>query len=154
MLFRSDFVETPVGDRYVRAAMDDRGLVLGGEQSGHVILAEHAATGDGTLTGIVVLDVVVRAQRTFADLAAVVTKAPQCLRNVRVADRSGLDAAAGFWAEVADLEAELGDRGRVLVRPSGTEPVVRVMVEALEPGAAEAGADRLAAALTQALGPA
>ncbi|MFM7271304.1 MAG: phosphoglucosamine mutase [Actinomycetes bacterium] len=145
-------VETPVGDRFVRAAMDEHGLLLGGEQSGHVILAEHAATGDGTLTGIVVLDAMVRAQRPLADLAAVVTKAPQCLRNVRVADRSGLDAADAFWTEVAHLEADLGDRGRVLVRPSGTEPVVRVMVEALDPGAAESGADRLAAALTAALG--
>ena len=92
---------------------------------------------------------VVRAQRTLADLAAVVTKAPQCLRNVRVADRSGLDAAAGFWAEVADLEAELGDRGRVLVRPSGTEPVVRVMVEAESVELAEEVAAILVAAVEQ-----
>ena len=147
-----DVVETPVGDRAVRAAMDERGLVLGGEQSGHIILGTLATTGDGTLTGIAVLDVVARTGRSLADLAGVVVKAPQVLRNVRVADRAALDGAAGFWAEVAAVEAELGTEGRVLVRPSGTEPVVRVMVEALAPGAADAAADRLVAALSAALG--
>ncbi|MFM7616048.1 MAG: phosphoglucosamine mutase [Actinomycetes bacterium] len=149
-----DVVETPVGDRAVRAAMDERGLALGGEQSGHIILGSRATTGDGTLTGLAVLDVVARSGRPLADLAAVVVKAPQVLRNVRVADRDGLDAAAAFWAEVGAAEAALGSDGRVLVRPSGTEPVVRVMVEAIAPGVAEATADRLVAALTAALGPA
>jgi phosphoglucosamine mutase len=145
-------VETPVGDRAVKAAMDDRGLVLGGEQSGHIILGALATTGDGTLTGIAVLDVVARTGRPLADLAGVVVKAPQVLRNVRVADRDGLEQAAAFWAEVAAVEADLGGDGRVLVRPSGTEPVVRVMVEALAPGVADAAADRLVAALAAALG--
>lgn len=149
-----DVVETPVGDRAVRAAMDERGLALGGEQSGHIILGSLATTGDGTLTGLAVLDVMARSGRPLADLAAVVVKAPQVLRNVRVADRDGLDAAAAFWAEVGAAEAALGSDGRVLVRPSGTEPVVRVMVEAIAPGVAEATADRLVAALTAALGPA
>jgi len=149
-----DVVATPVGDRAVRAAMDERGLVLGGEQSGHIILGSLATTGDGTLTGIAVLDVLARTGRPLAELAGVVVKAPQVLRNVRVAARDALGGATGFWAEVAAVEAELGPDGRVLVRPSGTEPVVRVMVEAVVPGVAEAVADRLVAALTAALGPA
>ena len=123
-------VETPVGDRHVWAAMEEHGLALGGEQSGHVIFAEHANTGDGILTGVVLLDAVRRAGATLSELAGVVTRFPQVLLNVRVGDRAGLDAAEGFWAEVRAVEAELGDAGRVLVRPSGTEPVVRVMVEA------------------------
>jgi phosphoglucosamine mutase len=149
-----DVIETPVGDRAVKAAMDERGLALGGEQSGHIILGGLASTGDGTLTGIAVLDVLARTGRPLADLAGVVEKAPQVLRNVRVADRDGLEHAEAFWAEVAAVEIDLGSDGRVLVRPSGTEPVVRVMVEAVAPGVAEAMTDRLVTALTAALGPA
>lgn len=147
-----EVVETPVGDRAVKAAMDQRGLVLGGEQSGHIILGALATTGDGTLTGIAVLDVVARSGLPLDVLAREVQRAPQVLRNVRVADRDGLEQAAAFWAEVAAVQADLGDDGRVLVRPSGTEPVVRVMVEALAPGVADTAADRLVAALTAALG--
>jgi phosphoglucosamine mutase len=145
-------VETPVGDRHVWSAMAEHGLVLGGEQSGHVIFAEHADTGDGILTGILLLDAVRRATATLSELAGVVTRFPQVLLNVRVRDRGGLDAAEGFWAEVQTVETELGDGGRVLVRPSGTEPVVRVMVEAPTDERAEALAGRLAAALERALG--
>lgn len=145
-------VETPVGDRHVIAAMEQQGLVLGGEQSGHVIFAQHSTTGDGPLTGILLLDAAARAGRPLSELAAVVTKYPQELRNVRVADRSGLDAAEGFWAEVRAAEAELGDDGRVLVRPSGTEPVVRVMVEAPSPERAGSLVEHLAATLTATLG--
>jgi len=134
--------------------MDERGLALGGEQSGHIILGALSSTGDGTLTGIAVLDVLARTGRSLADLAGVVEKAPQVLRNVRVADRDGLEHAEAFWAEVAAVEIDLGSDGRVLVRPSGTEPVVRVMVEAVAPGVAEAMTDRLVTALTAALGPA
>ena len=134
-----EVVVTPVGDRHVIAAMEEHDLVLGGEQSGHVIASEHSTTGDGPLTGILVLDAMVRAGRPLASLAAVVTKYPQVLRSVRVADRGGLEAASGFWDAVHAAEAELGDQGRVLVRPSGTEPVVRVMVEAAD----EAGAERI-----------
>lgn len=146
-------VETPVGDRHVWAAMAADGLAVGGEQSGHLIFAAHADSGDGALTGVLLLDALRRAGTPLSELAGIVTRFPQVLRNVRVADRSGLDAAGGFWAEVRAVEADLGDSGRVLVRPSGTEPVVRVMVEAASDDAAAACADRLAAALATALGP-
>jgi len=145
-------VETPVGDRHVLAAMEEHDLVLGGEQSGHVIFAEHAVTGDGPLTGILLLDAVVRSGRPLSKLASVMTRYPQVLRNVAVASRDGLDAADAFWSEVREVESDLGDAGRVLVRPSGTEPVVRVMVEAGDEARAAACADRLADALVEALG--
>jgi phosphoglucosamine mutase len=148
-----ELVETPVGDRYVKAAMDERGLVLGGEQSGHVILGALASTGDGTLTGISVLDVMKRTGRSLADLASVVVKAPQVLINVKVASREGLEDATAFWSRVSAVESRLGDEGRVLVRASGTEPLVRIMVEALEPGLAEVEAENLRIALLEALGP-
>jgi len=94
----------------------------------------------------------VRAGVPLSTLAGVVTKFPQLLRNVRVRDRAGLDGAEGFWAEVRAVESDLGEDGRVLVRPSGTEPVVRVMVEARDPAVAEAAVARLTAALELALG--
>ena len=136
-------VETQVGDRYVLEALEEGAWSLGGEQSGHVIFRDLATTGDGLLTGLQVLDVVARSRRPLAELAAVMTRLPQVLRNVRVADRDGLDAAEALWSEVREAEAELGDRGRVLIRPSGTEPVVRVMVEAPTHEDAEAVAARL-----------
>jgi phosphoglucosamine mutase len=143
---------TPVGDRSVLEAMEAGGFSLGGEQSGHIIFGDLATTGDGLLSGLVLLDVLARSGRPLSELAAVVVKLPQVLRNVRVADRGGLAEAADFWAEVAAVEAELDGRGRVLVRPSGTEPVVRIMVEAATEEAAEAYTDRLAGALMAALG--
>ncbi|MGH8973810.1 MAG: phosphoglucosamine mutase [Acidimicrobiia bacterium] len=145
-------VETQVGDRYVLDAMEAGGFVLGGEQSGHIIVTDLATTGDGLLSGVVLLDVMARTGRPLSELASVVTKFPQVLCNVRVTRGQGLDEAAGFWAEVRLVEAELGDTGRVLVRRSGTEPVVRVMVEAATADAAAACADRLVSALTAALG--
>ncbi len=140
-------VVTPVGDRHVLAAMEEHDLALGGEQSGHVIVSDRAVTGDGPLTGILLLDAVVRADRPLHELAAVVTKYPQVLENVRVANRAGLDGATEFWDAVRSAEAQLGADGRVLVRPSGTEPVVRVMVEAAD----EATARRLTTDLTATL---
>jgi phosphoglucosamine mutase len=145
-------VETAVGDRSVLEALEEGGWSLGGEQSGHVIFRDLATTGDGVLTGLQLLDVVVRSGRPLADLASVMTRVPQVLRNVRVKKRDGLDAAQSFWSEVRSAEAELAGRGRVLVRPSGTEPVVRVMVEAPTAEVAEGIADRLCAALAAALG--
>ncbi|HEX6311093.1 MAG TPA: phosphoglucosamine mutase [Acidimicrobiia bacterium] len=145
-------VETPVGDRHVLAALAARGLSLGGEQSGHVICADLATTGDGTLTGLLLADLVARRGAPLSQVAAVVTRLPQVLRNVRVADRAGLASADGFGAEVRAAERDLGREGRVLVRPSGTEPVVRVMVEAPTHDQAEAIADRLAAAAERACG--
>jgi phosphoglucosamine mutase len=146
-------VETQVGDRYVLEALEEGAWSLGGEQSGHVIFRDLATTGDGLLTGLQVLDVVARSGRPLAELAAVMTRLPQVLRNVRVADRDGLDAAEALWSEVHQAEAALGDRGRVLIRPSGTEPVVRVMVEAPTHADAEAVATRLIAAVERNLGP-
>ncbi|HWL38035.1 MAG TPA: phosphoglucosamine mutase [Frankiaceae bacterium] len=138
-----EVVETAVGDRYVLEAMRSRGIALGGEQSGHVILADHSTTGDGVLTALQVLSVMARTGRTLADLASVMERLPQVLVNVRVADKSAaLDAARDA---VAEAEAELGDEGRVLVRPSGTEPLVRVMVEATSEETARAVAERVAA---------
>ena len=143
---------TPVGDRSVLEAMEAGGFSLGGEQSGHIIFGDLATTGDGLLSGLVLLDALARSGRPLSELAAVVVKLPQVLRNVRVVDRAGLAEAAGFWAEVASVEAELGASGRVLVRPSGTEPLVRIMVEAATEEAAEAYTDRLGSALGAALG--
>ena len=140
-------VETQVGDRYVLEALEEGAWSLGGEQSGHVIFRDLATTGDGLLTGVQVLDVVARSGRPLAELAAVMTRLPQVLRNVRVADRDGLDAAEALWSEVHQAEAALGDRGRVLIRPSGTEPVVRVMVEAPTADEAHAVCARLVDAL-------
>ena len=145
-------VETAVGDRYVLEALEEGGWSLGGEQSGHVIFRSMATTGDGTLTAVQVLDVMARTGRRLADLASVMKRLPQVLRNVRVADREGLEGADGFWSEVRAVESDLGQGGRVLVRPSGTEPVVRVMVEAPTADEAEAATDRLCGALAAALG--
>jgi phosphoglucosamine mutase len=141
-----DLVETPVGDRHVLAQLEARGLVLGGEQSGHVIVRDLATTGDGTLTGILLLDVIARRDRPLSELAAVVQPLPQVLRNVGGIERAAVDAAP-VQAAVAAAQHELGDDGRVLVRPSGTEPVVRIMVEAPTPEQADAVAERIAAAL-------
>jgi phosphoglucosamine mutase len=141
-------LEVPVGDRNVLEALDDEGLTLGGEQSGHVIFADRATTGDGLLTAVQLIDVVARTGRPLAELAdAAMTRLPQVLRNVRVTARAA-DAASAVAAEVASVEAELGDHGRVLIRASGTEPLVRVMVEAPTAAQAEMAAERLVAAVT------
>jgi phosphoglucosamine mutase len=137
-------VQTAVGDRYVLEALDAGDLALGGEQSGHVIFRDLATTGDGLLTAVILCDAVVRAGRPLAELAAAaMTRLPQVLLNVPVASPMP-DAAERFAAEIAAVEADLGARGRVLVRPSGTEPLVRVMVEAPTQPAADAAARRLA----------
>lgn len=136
--------QTKVGDRYVLEAMRAGGYSLGGEQSGHVILSDHATTGDGLLTGLHVLQRMVRTGSGLADLAAVMTRLPQVLVNVPGVDKSRADDDAQVAAAVAEAEAELGDSGRVLLRPSGTEDLVRVMVEAATADQAQALADRLA----------
>jgi len=137
-------VETKVGDRYVLEAMRAGGHILGGEQSGHVILAEHATTGDGVLTAVQLLCALRAGDATLAEQAAIMRRLPQVLVNVRGVDRDRLDAAAELWEAVKREEAELGDAGRVLVRASGTEPMVRVMVEADTEERAGAVAGRLA----------
>jgi phosphoglucosamine mutase len=145
-------VETGVGDRYVLEAMREGGFVLGGEQSGHVILAEHATTGDGVLTALHLLARVAQTGRSLADLASVVQKLPQVLLNVRAVDKSRVTSDPVLLAAVAEAETELGRTGRVLLRSSGTEPVVRVMVEAATPEQARAVAERLAEVVTTTLG--
>jgi phosphoglucosamine mutase len=138
-------IETPVGDRHVLAALDEHGLALGGEQSGHIIFRDLASTGDGILTGLQVCDLLMRTGRYLSDQAEIaMTRYPQILRNVRVAERIP-DIADRLRVEI-DAEADaLGGDGRILVRASGTEPLIRVMVEAPSAGQAEAAADRLAA---------
>jgi phosphoglucosamine mutase len=136
-------LETAVGDRYVLEAMRAGGYALGGEQSGHIVYAEHATTGDGLLTALLLLERLAVTGAPLAELAGVMTRLPQVLINVR-ADRS-VAAAAPVLAEVDRVTSELGDSGRVLLRPSGTEPLVRVMVEAATAERAQACAERIAA---------
>jgi phosphoglucosamine mutase len=135
--------QTAVGDRYVLEEMKSGRFTLGGEQSGHVIMSEHATTGDGILTCLQVLDRMAATGSPIADLAGVMTRLPQVLVNVPGVDRTRVDDEA-LLAAVAEAEEELGDTGRVLLRPSGTEPLVRVMVEAETADHASAVAGRLA----------
>ncbi|HEV8023902.1 MAG TPA: phosphoglucosamine mutase [Candidatus Nanopelagicales bacterium] len=122
--------ETAVGDRYVLEEMRVNGYVLGGEQSGHIVLSEFATTGDGVLTALQLLAQVARTGRSLGELAAAVEKLPQVLINVAGIDKAAIDTNAAVQAAVRDAENQLAGRGRVLLRPSGTEPVVRVMIEA------------------------
>jgi phosphoglucosamine mutase len=146
-------VETAVGDRYVLEALDARQLSLGGEQSGHVIFRDLATTGDGLLTGVVLADAVKRSGRPLAELAAAsMTRLPQILLNVPVSEPMP-DAAVRLATEITAAERELGARGRVLVRPSGTEPLVRVMVEASTEAIARSTAEQLADAVRRAARP-
>jgi phosphoglucosamine mutase len=144
-------LETPVGDRYVLEAMRAGGLNLGGEQSGHIIDLDHATTGDGILTAARLMGIVRSTGTPLAELTRVMERAPQVLVNVRGVDRAGLEGAAAVWDEVRAVEAELGDEGRVLLRASGTEPVVRVMVEATDEAAATASAERIVAVVEREL---
>jgi phosphoglucosamine mutase len=140
---------TPVGDRHVLAALDERGLALGGEQSGHLIFRKLATTGDGLLTGLLLADLVSRAGRPLGQLLdGLVVPVPQVLVNVTVPDARLLAGADAVWSAVGEEQEQLGDAGRVVLRASGTEPVVRVMVEAPGEGVAAAIADRLAALVT------
>jgi phosphoglucosamine mutase len=136
--------QTRVGDRYVLEAMKAQRYSLGGEQSGHVIMSEHATTGDGILTALHVLSRMAGKRAGLAALADVMTRLPQVLVNVTGVDKARTDDDALLAAAVAEAEFELGTSGRVLLRPSGTEPLVRVMVEAATADQAQAIADRLA----------
>ena len=144
-------IETAVGDRYVLEAMKAEGYVLGGEQSGHVVMSEHATTGDGLLTALHLMARMTATGTPLSELAALVDKFPQVLINVRDVDKAGLETSGAVAQAVARAEAELGERGRVLLRPSGTEPVIRVMVEAPTAEAAERIATDLADAVRAAL---
>jgi phosphoglucosamine mutase len=142
-----DLVETPVGDRYVLEAMREGKFTLGGEQSGHVILLDHATTGDGLLTSLQLLAILARSGRPLSAAARVMARYPQVLINVPGVDKALVGSSAELAAAVAAAEAELGGSGRVLVRASGTEHAVRVMVEALDASQAQRVADRLAGAV-------
>ncbi|MCP5029334.1 MAG: phosphoglucosamine mutase [Actinomycetia bacterium] len=140
-----DVVTTGVGDRHVLEALDAGGFSLGGEQSGHIIFRDLATTGDGLLSAVQLLDLVVRSGEPLGDLAAAaMTRLPQVLVNVAVSERVP-DVADQLASQIAEVEAELGSNGRVLIRPSGTEPLIRVMVEATDQATAEAVTARLAA---------
>ncbi len=136
--------QTAVGDRYVLEDMRSGGYNLGGEQSGHVIMRDHATTGDGLLTALHVLQQMVATGRSLRDLASIVTRLPQVLVNVSGVDQSRCETDPGLAEAVAAESARLGDTGRVLLRPSGTEPLVRVMVEAPTAEEADGVAGRLA----------
>ncbi len=140
-------VETPVGDRHLVAAMREGRFVLGGEQSGHIILLDHATTGDGLLTALHLLATVADRGRPLGELAKVMTRYPQVLVSIPGVDRSLVATSSELTDAVRAAEAELGESGRVLVRPSGTERVVRVMVEAVDSGQAHRLAGTLAAAV-------
>jgi phosphoglucosamine mutase len=132
--------------------MKAKGYALGGEQSGHVIILDHATTGDGTLTGLLLAARVAATGKPLSELAAVMTRLPQVLVNVRDVDKTRVSTSTELASAVAEAEAELGTTGRVLLRSSGTEPLVRVMVEAADIDHARSVAARLADVVKSALG--
>ena len=139
-----EMIETKVGDRYVLEAIREGGYTLGGEQSGHVIFSQYATTGDGILTGLKLLAEVKRTGKPLHELVKVMKVYPQVLLNVPGVDRTRVDSDPEVQQSVRDAEAELAGTGRVLLRASGTEPLVRVMVEAADEGTAQSWADRIA----------
>ena len=148
-----DLIETKVGDRYVMEAMLEHKAILGGEQSGHIIFLDKGHTGDGLLTAVRLLDVVAGTGKQLRELRAeAITEYPQILQNVRVGRGASLDDAGALWDEVRAVETELGEEGRVLVRASGTEPLIRVMVEAPSEDAARRYADRLSSVTQTSMG--
>jgi phosphoglucosamine mutase len=145
-------VRTPVGDKYVLEEMIRRDAQIGGEQSGHVIFRDYATTGDGMLTAVRVLDIVRRSGRTLDELAEDLKVCPQILVNVRFRTRRPLEELPLVQTEIRAAETEFGDRGRVLVRFSGTEPVARVMVEGPDSETVKDRAERIADAIRTELG--
>ncbi|MGH2735623.1 MAG: phosphoglucosamine mutase [Actinomycetota bacterium] len=148
-----EVVQAPVGDKYVAEAMRELGAVLGGEQSGHVIFGSHSTTGDGVLTGLQLASIVAGSDGELSVLGNLFESYPQVLINVRVASKHELESHQSLWEEVRLVERALGEDGRVLLRASGTEPLVRVMVEAAEEATARRRAEELAAAVERHLGP-
>jgi phosphoglucosamine mutase len=144
-------VQTAVGDRYVLEALNERQLSLGGEQSGHVIMSQYATTGDGILTGLHLLAEMARTGRSLAELASVMTVYPQVMINVRDVDQNALASNSVIEDAVTAASLQLGDTGRVLLRKSGTEPMVRVMVEAAQQSTAEEIAQSLAGVVREQL---
>lgn len=144
-------VETAVGDRYVLEAMLSEGFVLGGEQSGHVVITDHATTGDGILTALQVMSRMAAIGKPLGELAGVMDRLPQVLVNVDGVDKNAVDTDPGVATAVAQAQSQLSDSGRVLLRKSGTEPLVRVMVEAQDADTATTVAQTLAAVVRQRL---
>jgi phosphoglucosamine mutase len=136
--------ETAVGDRYVLEEMNAGGFVLGGEQSGHIVMTDLAATGDGVLTALHVLAIMAKTGHSLADLSSCVVKLPQVLVNVSGVDKDAVASSDAVTRAVEEAESALQGKGRVLLRPSGTEPVVRVMVEAPSVEEAQRLADSIA----------
>lgn len=147
-----DVITTKVGDRYVLEAMREHGAVLGGEQSGHIIFGKRNTTGDGLVSALELLGVIAASGKTATELMSVMEKFPQALVNVRVTDRTLYDGNEAIAAAEAAAEAELGDEGRLLVRPSGTEPLIRVMVEAHTQQQADEIANRVADVVIEQIG--
>jgi phosphoglucosamine mutase len=147
-----EVIQTVVGDSHVLAAMKEGGFALGGEQSGHMILLEHNSTGDGLATALQLLVTMRREGMSLSQLARVMTRYPQVFINVKVANREGVDSSEPICQAIEEVTARLGDQGRVLLRPSGTEPLVRVMVEAADEQVARDEAERLAALVERELG--
>ncbi len=145
-------LRTAVGDRYVVEAMREGGYNLGGEQSGHMIFLDHNTTGDGVLSALQVLAIVQRSGQRLSELARVMDSLPQTLVNVRVKQRTDLATLPEVSRVIAAAEAQLGDQGRVLIRYSGTEPLLRIMLEGTDQGQIEALAEEIAAAVRTAIG--
>ncbi len=139
-----EVVQTKVGDRYVLEEMRASGYSIGGEQSGHMILLEHNSTGDGLMTAVQFMAAVKRSGKSVTEAAAIMERFPQVLINVKVSDKEAVADSDVVAAAVSEAEAVLGDDGRVLLRPSGTEPVVRVMVEAASQDDADRWARKIA----------
>ncbi len=145
-------IVTPVGDRYVLEAMLANGYGLGGEQSGHIIFSEHSTTGDGVLTALQLIAAKVRSGKMLSELAALMTRFPQVLVNVRVKSKEGWQENPAIAAAIAAAAETLGENGRVLVRPSGTEPLIRVMAEGPSQAELEMLVERVAAVISRELG--
>ncbi len=145
-------IRTAVGDRYVVEAMRQRGCNLGGEQSGHLVFLDYATTGDGLLAGVLVARLLAQSERPLSELAAVMQPLPQTMINVRVQARQDLQTIAAVRDAMAQAEAGLDNRGRILVRYSGTEPLVRVMVEAERASDVDHWAQHIAAAIRSSIG--
>jgi phosphoglucosamine mutase len=144
-------LRTAVGDRYVVEAMREKGLVFGGEQSGHIVFLEHSTTGDGLLAALQVLSIMVQEGRPLSELAHTMTRYPQVLLNFKVAHKRPLDELPIVRAAIAEAESALGSEGRVVVRYSGTEPKARVMIEGTDEQLIKSHADEIARVLQQAL---
>lgn len=147
-----EVAKTKVGDRYVLEEMLKRGIKMGGEQSGHIIFLEHGRTGDGLVTALHLMVAMRDTRKKLSELKQVMKRLPQVLLNVKVADKKRLAEAKKVWKAVKEAEAKLGGRGRILVRPSGTEPLVRVMVESKMAEEANSTAGEIAGIIEEELG--